>query len=355
MFRWRAQHWRLLGRIVGSLRGRRVVAGGACRDLRKSLQLVFSGAVLVWWPAGLEHAGELQLVRCGSAAGGLMADGRKRSRVLTRGEEAAIGAACGSMEVCIMQPSVYWKTEMQQGRFNLRRAVNPRFAYRGTVIAATSIAPITAIQFSVNGACMSALSGFEPVTASMLSSLMAGVVSAAVQSPCQLVEINQQKHGGSVLAIPRRIIDTHGLAGMWRGWSMTTAREAIFCCSYLSSAPLLSKALRERSSLGEHSSAVVGAVLAGTIGAVLTHPADTFKTRLQGDLFPDSCTGRAPVNVSLRAAATDMVVSSGGSTLGAISKCYSGFSPRLLRLVCCTFIYGQLNEVFSTAVAGPLE
>ena len=87
-----------------------------------------------------------------------------------------------------MQPTVYWKAEMQQGRFNLRRAVNPRFAYRGTTIAATSIAPITAIQFSVNGACMSALSDFQPVTASMLSSMMAGVVSAAVQSPCQLVD-----------------------------------------------------------------------------------------------------------------------------------------------------------------------
>lgn len=254
-----------------------------------------------------------------------------------------------------MQPTVYWKAEMQQGRFNLRRAVNPRFAYRGTAIAATSIAPITAIQFSVNGACMSALSDFQPVTASMLSSVMAGVVSAAVQSPCQLVEINQQKHGGNVLSIPRRVIDTHGLAGMWRGWSMTTAREAIFCCSYFSSAPLLSKAVRERSSLGEGSSAGVGAVLAGTVGAVLTHPADTFKTRLQGDLFPDSATGRLPINVSLRAAAADMVATSGGSTVGAISKCYAGFSPRLLRIACCTFIYGRLNDIFSTAVAGPLE
>jgi len=254
-----------------------------------------------------------------------------------------------------MQPSVYWKTEMQQGRFNLWRAVNPRFAYRGTVVAATSIAPITAIQFSVNGACISALSGSQPVTASLLSSVIAGVVSAAVQSPCQLIEINQQKHGGKALAIPRRVIDTHGLAGMWRGWSMTTAREAIFCCAYLSSAPLLSKALSEGSSLGERSSVVAGAVLAGTIGAVLTHPADTFKTRLQGDLFPDPITGRPPVNVSLRAAAADMVASSGGSTVGAISKCYSGFSPRLLRLVCCTFIYGRLNDIFSTAVAGPLE
>jgi len=255
-----------------------------------------------------------------------------------------------------MQPSVYWKTELQQGRFNLARAVNPQYAYRGTVIAATSIAPITAIQFSANGGCMSVLSPFfQPVTASLLSSVVAGVVSAVVQSPCQLVEINQQKHGGSVLAIPRRVIDTHGLVGMWRGLSMTAARESIFCCSYLTSAPLLGRALRERSSLGEGSSALVGAVLAGTVGAVLTHPADTFKTRLQGDLFPEPGSGRPPVNVNLRAALADIVTTSGGSALGAVSKCYSGFSPRLLRIVCCTFIYGRLNDLFSTAIAGPLE
>lgn len=286
-----------------------------------------------------------------------MADGRKRSRALSRGEEAAIGAACGSMEVLIMQPSVYWKTELQQGRFSLRRAINPRYAYRGTAIAATSIAPITAIQFSVNGACMSALSteGSSAVAASLCSSVIAGVVSATVQAPCQLVEINQQKHGGNVLAMPRRIIDTHGVTGMWRGLSMTAAREAIFCCSYLSSAPLLSSALCKRSSLGKNSSAAAGAVLAGTIGAVLTHPADTLKTRLQGDLFPEPSTGRPPMNVSVRAALAHIVATSGGSTLGAISNCYAGFSPRLLRIVCCTFIYGRLNDLFSTAIAGPLE
>ena len=330
--------------VCGGVRGR---VGWAAR----AQVVVADIATRVLEPAQLAQVSGISHKHCEAA----MADGRKRSRALSRCEEAAIGAACGSIEVCVMQPSVYWKTELQQGRFNLLRAVSPRYAYRGTVIAATSIAPITAIQFSVNGACMSALSGFQPVTASMLSSVVAGVVSAGVQSPCQLLEINQQKHGGRVLATVRRVVDTHGALGMWRGLSMTAAREAMFCCSYLSSAPLLSTAIRERSTLGEGMSALAGAVLAGTVGAVLTHPADTLKTRLQGDLFPDSCTGRPPVNVSLRAAVADIVKTSGASTLDAVSRCYSGFSPRLLRIVCCTFIYGRLNDTFSTAVAGPLE
>ena len=68
---------------------------------------------------------------------------RRRRRALERHEEAVIGAAVGSCEVLIMQPTNYWKTELQQGRFDLARAIRPRYVYRGTMIAATSIAPIT--------------------------------------------------------------------------------------------------------------------------------------------------------------------------------------------------------------------
>ena len=129
---------------------------------------------------------------------------RTRLRPLSRLEEAGVGAACGSIEVFLMQPTVFWKTELQQGRFDIKRAVQPRYLYRGTSIAATSIAPITAIQFSVNGACMSSFGAEGGVAGTLLSGVAAGVVSALVQSPCQLVEINQQKHGGSMGGLVKR-------------------------------------------------------------------------------------------------------------------------------------------------------
>ena len=129
---------------------------------------------------------------------------RSRLRPLERYEEAAVGAVTGSCEVFCMQPTVYWKSELQQGRFDIKRAVQPRYLYRGTSIAATSIAPITAIQFSVNGACMSRFGADGGVAGTLLSGVAAGVVSSIVQSPCQLVEINQQKHGGSMGGIVKR-------------------------------------------------------------------------------------------------------------------------------------------------------
>ena len=279
----------------------------------------------------------------------------RRRRALERHEEAVIGAAVGSCEVLIMQPTNYWKTELQQGRFDLARAIRPRYAYRGTMIAATSIAPITAIQFCVNGACLSALDSDAAVSpfVSLLCGVTAGIASATVQSPSQLVEINQQKHGGTMVSIARRVVQTHGTGTLWRGFSMTAAREGIFCCAYISLAPLLGQAFHNRSSLGEGISTMAGALVAGTVAAVLTHPADTLKTRLQGDLFAPDGSGRIQ-NSNLRAAVADMV-RVGGGTAGALRQCYSGFLPRLVRIVACTFIYGKLNKAFSTFVAGPLE
>lgn len=153
--------------------------------------------------------------------------------------------------------------------------------------------------------------------------------------------------------IARRVIQTHGAGTLWRGFSMTAAREGIFCCAYISLAPLLGQVFHNRSSMGEGFATMTGALVAGTVAAVLTHPADTLKTRLQGDVFAPDGSGRIQ-NSNPRAAVAEMV-RMGGGTAGAMRHCYSGFLPRLVRIVACTFIYGKLNGVFSNFVAGPLE
>lgn len=61
---------------------------------------------------------------------------------------ALIGGMSGTIEVCVNQPTVSWKNALQQGR---PISFNPAIMYRGTFVNATSIAPITAIQFGVAG------------------------------------------------------------------------------------------------------------------------------------------------------------------------------------------------------------
>ena len=77
------------------------------------------------------------------------------------------------------------------------------------------------------------------------------------------------------------------------------------------------------------------------MAAVLTHPADTLKTRLQGDLFAVKGSGREPVNIHVRAAIEDMMVTWGRTPKNMLYGMYAGFTPRLFRLVCkiIFFIY----------------
>lgn len=243
-----------------------------------------------------------------------------------------------------MQPAVYWKAERQQQRFNLARALNPAYAYRGTLVSAASIAPITATQFCVNGLCLKAYSagGSKPTDAqALLSAALGGVTSALIMSPCQTVEINQQKHGGSMMAMWRRVVSEYGFFGIYRAYLMTAMREGIFCCTYMAAAPILKeRLLHSRPDMPETGAGLLASLLAGAAGAFLTHPADTLKTRLQGDLFPEEPGGKV-VNTNVRTAIAVMRFQGNLAV-----QLYAGFAPRLLRLVCCTYIYGGLKAVF---------
>ncbi|CAE7733680.1 unnamed protein product, partial [Symbiodinium pilosum] len=126
---------------------------------------------------------------------------------------------------------VFWKTELQQGRFSLARAVNPSYCYRGLPLAIVSIAPITCIQFgatSLFSSGLKTLRGSDSASGDMdkiIASVMAGAASALIQSPTQLVEVNQSNHGSSMLATARKVVAQNGLLGLYRGYSMGATRE----------------------------------------------------------------------------------------------------------------------------------
>lgn len=68
-----------------------------------------------------------------------------------------IGAVGGALDVCIQQPLVTVKNALQDKR---PIPTSPRLFYRGTVINAGSIAPITALQFAINGILRGLLSKY---------------------------------------------------------------------------------------------------------------------------------------------------------------------------------------------------
>lgn len=129
-----------------------------------------------------------------------------------------------------------------------------------------------------------------------------------------------------------RIVSERGLACFFRAGSMTAVREGIFVASYMGVAPLLKKSIVQRRPETTQATALAASsIVAGSLGAFLSHPADTIKSRLQGSTFdPHRAAGPRAVLWEL-----------------SLGQCYAGFLPRVFRICCCTFIYGSLSEVLS--------
>lgn len=270
-----------------------------------------------------------------------------KHRELSTAEHATIGASVGSIEMAIMRPAVFWKTELQQQRFSLARAMNPAYCYRGLPLAIASIAPITCIQFGANSffsSTMKAAKGKAELNEfeQLLSAVLAGAASALVQSPCQLVEVNQSNHGSSMLATARRVVSQYGLLGLYRGYTMGATREGIFCSSYMAINPMVKGWIQARElELSDNSTTLLSSVVSGTLGAALSHPADTLKTRLQAGALPLRPGEAAEASRISGPIAALKDISEKGDLL---KKCFAGFSPRLFRLICCTYIYSTCTE-----------
>jgi len=272
----------------------------------------------------------------------------KRARPeLSALQHSCIGAVIGSIEQSIMRPAVYWKTEAQQNCFNLCRAVNPRYCYRGLGVAVMSVAPVACIQFGATHACMNAIktargSAGNAEVDKFVSGVLAGMASAMVQSPFQLVEVNQQNHGGNMASMARRVVSEYGVLGLYRGASMTAVREAFFCSSYIALAPFVKgKLLERRPDMPEGAAIAASSVFSGSLGALVSHPADTLKTRLQGSLFAFS-DGRTTSRASGPREALEELRRQGP----LLPQYYRGFLPRVFRLVCSNYIYNHLTKVF---------
>ncbi|CAK9033030.1 unnamed protein product [Durusdinium trenchii] len=268
-------------------------------------------------------------------------------RELTALEHAGIGASVGSIEMAIMRPAVFWKTELQQQRFSLSRAINPSYCYRGLPLAIASIAPITCIQFGANSLISSGIKATKGASELRESerlgvAVVAGAASALVQCPCQLVEVNQSNHGSSMFSTARRVVSEYGFLGLYRGYSMGATREGIFCSSYMAVNPMVKSWVQEqRLELSDAAATLAASAVSGTLGAALSHPADTLKTRLQAGALPlrpgepaEALRIHGPID-----ALKDMREKG-----DLFKKCFAGFSPRLFRLICCTYIYSISTE-----------
>eukprot|EP00050_Salpingoeca_kvevrii_P020969 m.104764 g.104764 ORF g.104764 m.104764 type:complete len:277 (-) comp9113_c0_seq1:84-914(-) len=263
--------------------------------------------------------------------------GGQPTRELKPFENLALGISAGGIEVVLLQPMLYWKNASQQ---KLPFTLNPKIMYRGLGMSVANNSVAVGLQFPLTGFLTSMLTGGENRRLSdgelVASGFLGGFLSGVVCSPLELVMIQQQRTGMSFLAVPVKIAREYGLATMSRGFWTTAGREGLFAAGYLGIGPALARLCQERYNMDRKLANIAGAIPAGIIASTLSHPLDTIKTCMQGDV------ARTNFGSLLQTAKT--LFADGG-----ITRFYRGWGWRTSRMCCAVFI---LNETRS--LIGPL-
>lgn len=200
-------------------------------------------------------------------------------------ETLLVGVASGTIEVTILQPMLYCKNATQQG---LPFTLDPRVLYRGLFMSVGNMAILTGLQFPLTGAVQKVFTGGEIRKLSKGEQIGSGFIGGAISgfacAPMELVMIQQQRFGTSLLGTPAKIITETGLSGIFRGLFMSCGREGLFTAGYLGLGPVATQTLQDEYGFGEVSAKMGGAVCGGVIAASCSHPLDTIKTCMQGDI-----------------------------------------------------------------------
>lgn len=201
-------------------------------------------------------------------------------------ENATVGMTVGVIEVLCLQSFNYWKNMLQQGQ---PLSLDPRKLYRGVGANCVNMGSCTMIQFAIGGSLKKVVLGDSGRTQlkpheEMACGIGAGVVSALAGSPLELVMIQQQRKGTGFLATAGTVANP---ATAMRGFTGAAIREGLWTCGYLSIPPIVRRNLREQFPEKfdtDNKARVPAALLGGLFACYLTHPADTIKTCMQGDI-----------------------------------------------------------------------
>jgi len=255
------------------------------------------------------------------------------SSELSPWENSIIGLLGGALEVSVNQPLNYLKNISQQK--GKKPSFNPVVMYRGYPSNVLNMGSCTMWQFAVCGSVGRFLTGgvdrelssVEDITCG----LAAGVSSGLLGGPLELIMIQQQNRGGAVGATLSRI----GVSGIYRGLLPTCAREGMWSVGYLAFPPIVRRYLmREHSETftSEDAARVVASLIGALVSGVASHPFDTVKTNMQGDIEKQTFSGMADT--------FRKIYSQGGPT-----AFFRGYGWRFARQACGIFI---LDKVRST-------
>lgn len=230
----------------------------------------------------------------------------------------AAGMVAGTTEPFIAQPLTTLKNRAQlakQAHIQLP-TLTIKELWRGAPIAALCLGVGTGVQTGLNAICMPYISN------SFFRSLVAGAASAyLLGGPSELIIAQQQIYAKGAYETISRVYCNAGIFGFWRGANWCATREGIFSWGYLALAPQCT-AYFKKQGMPELPAKIAGGICGGFIAMMVSHPADTIKTRMVADFPPTSGTKfryRTGIDV-----VKEMV-----RTEGSLASLYKGSLPRV--------------------------
>ena len=115
----------------------------------------------------------------------------------------------------------------------------------------------------------------------------AGAISSILYSPLDLVVIQQQKLATSIGGALSAVTKEHGVAALFSGFTPCVVARIDLHWGYLGVGPVATqhiKSMHPFFSENEQAARIAGSCFAGTMAAGMTHPVDTAKTCMQGDM-----------------------------------------------------------------------
>ena len=240
-------------------------------------------------------------------------------------EQTGFGGLSGIIEVCCTQPTVAVKNALQEAR---PIHFTPRFMYTGLVVNAASIAPITAVQFGANMALTPYFAGKDGTLSPVMkvaTACSAGMISSLVSGPAELVMIQQQRFNTSLGGTFKSLVSQRGPAIMGKGLSLAAGRDGLYVGFVLGTCSVVTSQLQQSFGLSPSAAFTVGGLASGIGAAIMTHPFDTMKTKVQGNALEPN---QASIPEVFRSIWKE----------GGLGGFYKGFTARGVRLTAAMFI-----------------
>ena len=199
-------------------------------------------------------------------------------------------------------------------------------------MSALNMGGLTGLQFVFSGWLQKTITGGTARKLSSAEEIGAGFVGGMMSGPAccvwELIMIQQQVHGGSAAAATSRMIAKAGPAVLSRGLVSSSLREGLYTAGYLGIVPVVQRELETKYGVSKVAGAVVGSIASGVIAGTLSHPLDTIKTCMQGDVERKRYTNMAQTARSIH-------------TEYGMGGFFNGWFWRTSRMCCAVFILSE--------------